>query len=173
MNEYAGTVTTVTDRKWGDKTLYSFKVKGSDVWFRTEIAAVVEGETIRFKGAKPTTITEINTCSEDYVVELNDAAPSTVQGASVSASAAAPPTNSPDYWRWKQMVDLENQDQFLWRDARADATRIICAALDNDVIALGAAKGKKLDILVAQIAEVTRTLVTDYKERGNESGSDN
>ena len=74
-------------------------------------------------------------------------------------SGGVPPTSSPDYWRWKQMQDIERQQYFDWRDARADATRIVCAALDNDVLSLGGAKGLKLGILIGAIKKTTEELL--------------
>lgn len=161
MNRYAGKVSTCSEREWGNKTLYSWQFEGAPQWFRTEEKALTVGKCYDVSGESPNKITSIEEVEEAAVADAKPPTPSSP----LSATSPAPPHTSADYWRWKQMVDLENQDQFLWRDARADATRIVCSALENDVLALGQSKGKKLDILVAQIAEVTATLVADYKER--------
>ena len=84
---------------------------------------------------------------------------SKAEAKAASVSGEAPPTNSPDYWRWKQMQDIINKQDFQYRDARADATRLVCAALDNDCLALGSAKGKKLDILLGMIEMTTTQLL--------------
>jgi len=59
------------------------------------------------------------------------------------------------------MRDLSMEKQFKWRDARADATRIVCAALDNGALALGQTQGKKLGLIRGYVNELTRELLED------------
>ena len=152
--KYKGKVTKVNEREWGSKTIFSWQLGGTNMWFRcTENPNLTIGQAYEFEGESPNKI-ERHTISEISDEELKTEAQSQQANAD-----AAPPTTSPDYWRWKQVHDLERQAYFDWRDARADATRIVCAALDNDVLALGGSKGKKLDILIGQIKETTRQLL--------------
>ena len=156
MTEYSGKITKVNERDWGSKTIYSWQIAGAPMWFRSETdPKVTEGKCYAFEGASPNKITAIKEVSEDSVKVAAE-----VQQ---QERKDAPPTSSPDYWRWKQQYDLDRASYFDWRDARADATRIVCAALDNDVLALGSAKGKKLDILIGQIKDTTEMLLRNEK----------
>ena len=153
MSEWSGEVSKVNERDWGSKKIYSWQLKGANLWFRTDDKrfSLQIGECYSFGGPSPNKIdwesVKVIT-EEDLKAEV-----------SASASTTVPPTSSPDYWRWKQIHDLARQEYFDWRDARADATRIVCAALDNDVLALGQKKGQKLDVLIGQIKETTRQLL--------------
>ena len=156
MSEWMGEVSKVNERDWGSKKIYSWQFKGSAIWFRcAEDPQLVEGNHIAIEGDTP-----------NKIERIEHVAPETIKKAA-KEQTDVPPTSSPDYWRWKQIHDLERQAYFDWRDARADATRIVCTALDNDVLSLGQKKGLKLDILIGQIKETTLQLL----ERNNESDS--
>jgi len=161
MNEYTGIVSKVNERDWGSKVIYSWQLKGSSMWFRTDAKPnITEGSAIVFSGESPNKI--------DYDSITGTSVEAVKQAVEVQAKETknVPPTTSPDYWRWKQINDLERQEAFDWRDARADATRIICAALDNDILALGNVKGKRLDLLIGMVEEVTNSLLR--KKNNNE-----
>ena len=154
MSEWKGKVSKVNERDWGSKKIYSWQLEGTNMWFRCDTDPVlVVGKCYSFEGDSPNKIDRV---SIQMVEESEVKAEAKAQ---TSRSNDVPPTTSPDYWRWKQMQDLDRQAYFDWRDARADATRIVCAALDNDVLALGSSKGKKLDILIGQIKDTTRMLI--------------
>jgi len=152
--KYKGKVTKVNEREWGSKTIYSWQLGGTNMWFRCDKDPLIaEGNCYSFEGETP------NKIDWDSIKEIKEDELKTEAQAQREVSKDVPPTTSPDYWRWKQVHDLERQAYFDWRDARADATRIVCAALDNDVLSLGGSKGKKLDILIGQIKETTRQLL--------------
>jgi len=156
MSEWKGKVSKVNERDWGSKKIYSWQLEGTNMWFRCdEDPELKVGDCYEFIGDSPNKIIK-ETISWMAATELKAEA---LASNATPAGKFVPPTSSPDYWRWKQMQDLDRQSYFDWRDARADATRIVCAALDNDVLALGSAKGKKLDILIGQIKDTTRMLL--------------
>jgi len=162
MSEWKGVVSKATSREFGNKTLYSWQFEGSNIWFRSEFDPIMEvGSAFTVTGDVVNKITGVTPMSEEDVKEAKSETSSGTNGSNGSRGEA-PPANSPDYWRWKQMQDITNRKDFQHRDARRDATRLICAALDNDVLALGAAKGKKLDILLGMIKETTAQLLEEY-----------
>ena len=157
---WKGKVSKVSERNWGTKTIYSWQLEGTNQWFRSEMPPdLLIGEWISFNGDLAQKITEVNLISEDRVKLAAENG--------LSASSEAPPTNSADYWRWKQMRDQSMEAQFKWRDARSDATRIICAALDNSVLALGNAQGKKLGLIKGYVNELTRELLEDMNNESS------
>ncbi len=176
MKEWKGQVTKINDRDWGSKKLWSFQLKGANLWLRLEgMEPTFEvDQWICAKGETPNKITEVDIIEETVVKEAASA-PTKEQ---VVAKGEAPPTNSPDYWRWKQMHDLQREDAFMWRDARADAVRVITACLAHDretdaakdsVLALGTKKSGRLDVLRSMINELSEQFVDEMKERINES----
>ena len=157
---WKGKVTVVNEKDWGSKTIWSWQLAGvQNMWFRSENDPYInKGDCISFDGESPNKIKTIEQVEESEVKLAATASNGK------SGSSEVPPTSSPDYWRWKQMYDLSRTEYFDWRDARADATRIVCAALDNDVLALGAKKGLKLDILIGQIKDTTEMLMRSNKD---------
>jgi len=154
---WIGKVSKVSERDWGTKTIYSWQLEGANIWFRAEENfGVVEGSWVSFDGETAQKVVDFKEVEEAAVKQ---AVAGKLNG--LSASSEAPPTNSADYWRWKQMRDMSMEKQFKWRDARADATRVVCAALDNGVLALGNAQGKKLGLVKGYINEITRELLED------------
>jgi hypothetical protein len=148
MSVWSGKVIKTSSRDWGTKTLYSWQFAGANLWFRAEFdPELTEEEFYQVEGDTPNKITSVQPVAAEAVQQAAE------------AQGEVPPTSSPDYWRWKQMHDLKKEDTFAWRDARADATRLVCAALDNDVLALGSAKGKKLDIILGMVNQITQQLV--------------
>jgi len=166
MSEWSGVVDKTTSREFGNKTLYSWTFENSNIWFRSEFDPILKkGTAVKITGEAVNKITGVTPMSSEDVKEAKQEAKSSVNGTN-GTRGEAPPTNSPDYWRWKQMQDITNRKDFQHRDARRDATRLICAALDNDVLALGSSKGKKLDILLGMIATTTAQLMEE--QHGND-----
>jgi hypothetical protein len=160
MSEWSGKITKVNERDWGSKKIFSWQIAGAPMWFRCESDPCVQvGNCFKFSGPSPNKI-DIGSLQEISESDLKEeASEANFAGDPHLSGAAVPPTSSPDYWRWKQIHDLQRQSYFDWRDARADATRIVCAALDNDVLSLGQKKGLKLDVLIGQIKETTEALL--------------
>jgi len=162
MAEWKGVVSKITSREFGNKTLYSWQFEGSALWFRSEFDPLMDkGDAYAVTGDVVNKIKGVVPMTEEDVKEAKSEA-STGQSGTTGTRGEAPPTNSPDYWRWKQMQDITNRKDFQYRDARRDATRLVCAALDNDVLALGQSKGKKLDILLGMITKTTEQLLEGY-----------
>ena len=158
MSEWKGKVSKTSEREWGKDTLYSWQFEGANLWFRSDFdPKLVEGDFYTAEGESPNKNTNVSPTTSGEVREASKEETKTIM--------EAPPTNSPDYWRWKQLHDLEKESAWAWKDARADATRIVCAALDNDVLALGSAKGKKLDIVMGMVNQITQQLVDEMGDK--------
>lgn len=159
MSKYAGTVSKVGQRDWGTKTIYSWQLEDSNTWFRIESGdpGLHIGDSIVFEGDTPNKIVNIQQVTEEVVTKGKEAA----------KSQDVPPTNSPDYWRWKQMQDIMMRESFLWRDARSDAARLVTCALENECldIAKNLNKGKKYELFMAYFNEITEELFNEAKER--------
>jgi len=175
MSEWKGQVSKINSRDWGTKTLWSFQLKGANLWLRLADGepSFKEDDWIVATGEGPNKIEEVEVIKEEEVKQAVSTTTSTKLG-----SSEAPPTNSPDYWRWKQMHDLIREDAFMWRDARADAVRIVTACLDHDketgaakdaILALGTKKSGRLDVMLSIINELSGKFVEDMKERIHES----
>jgi hypothetical protein len=167
MSDWSGVVNKTSSRDWGSKTLYSWQVEGANLWFRSDFdPELSEGDAIEFSGESPNKITTINKISKEQAKAKAEAPPKRDE---------APPTNSPDYWRWKQMHDLEREELFLWRDARADAVRVITTCLAHDqgadakasILTLGTKKAGRLDVLTSMINELAQQFVEEAKEKVN------
>ncbi len=166
MSEWQGVVDKTNSREFGNKTLYSWTFEGSNIWFRAEFDPMLKkGTGVTIEGEAVNKITKVHALSAEEIKEAKQTATSGDSG-SIGTRGEAPPANSADYWRWKQMQDIANRKDFQLRDARADATRLVCAALENDVLALGNSKGKKLDILLGMIATTTAQLLEE--QHGND-----
>jgi len=153
MLTWTGKVSKTNERDWGTKKIYSWQFGGSPLWFRAEEdPKVEEGDCLSISGDSPNKINKVE--------KISEVALKTAVAKQAAAPGEVPPTSSPDYWRWKQMHDMERQEYYDWRDARADATRVVCAALTQpEVLTLGPTKGKRLDILVGMIRQVTTQLM--------------
>ena len=170
MSEYRGIVSKLNNREWGTKTIYSWQFEGANTWFRSEFDPEIEiGDPAIVEGNTPNTITAVRKVSAVELAETPAAPQKTL-------AAEAPPANSAEYWRWKQMYDLTREKQFAWRDARADATKIIVAALQHDtgsatkdgILSLGTKKADKLDNLRACVNTLAEQFVADMEEKLNE-----
>ncbi len=150
MSEWMGQVTKVNERDWGTKKVFSWQFAGTNLWFRIEAdeAPVEKGECYRVSGE-----------SANKITLIEKAEPEAVKDAAKEETGGVPPASSPDYWRWKQMTDIEQRESYEIRAARADATRLVCAALEQDILVLGTAKGKKLDVLIGMINTTTQQMM--------------
>ena len=158
--KWGGSVSKTNQRDWGSTKLWSWQVADSNVWFRTKFDPQLKlGDNIVFEGDSPNDVTSVEQVTPEVVIKGKEEA--AVQ------SREAPPTNSPDYWRWKQMEDIKSKDGFIYRDARHDAAVLVTAALANDVLNIPANlnKGKKYDMFMAIFKEVTDTLYNEAKEK--------
>lgn len=164
MGKYAGTVSKTGRRDWGTKKIYSWQVEDSNTWFRSEEGDpdIQIGDSIVFEGDTP-----------NKIISVQKVAPEVVEkGKAAAKSQDVPPTNSPDYWRWKQMEDIKNKESFLWRDARTDAARLVTCALDNECLDMpkNLTKGKKYELFMAYFHEITEELFNEAKEKLDGSG---
>jgi hypothetical protein len=146
MQTYEGILKNKSERPWNDVMLYSFQLEGESIWFRTgQKALTIEvGQAIKFSADPQTKKVDLDS------MELSTAAP-TPAGTKPTGSTS---TTREDYWAARERHDMT-------RSARADATRIVCAALAHDHLphASNTPKGKRLDLLVGYVKEITEELI--------------
>lgn len=155
MQTYEGELTNISDHDWNGTKLYSFQLKGQNIWFRTGQKKITldEGALIKFE-ANPSN-KQVKLDSLEKVDALASTEASSASGATPSGSS----TTREDYWQNRERLDS-------LRTARHDATRLVCAALEHDQLPhpSSTAKGKRLDLLLSYVKEITEELVS-YEEK--------
>jgi hypothetical protein len=156
MQTYEGILKNKSERPWNDVVLHSFQLEGQNIWFRTGQKGLTldEGTPIRFK-ANPTN----KQVDLDSMEKLESLPSSTSSSTNTTSRTGSTSTTREDYWTNRERLDSV-------RTARADATRIVCAALAHDHLphASNIAKGKRLDLLVGYVKEITEELI-NYEEK--------
>lgn len=154
MKTYEGILKNKSEREWNGTMLYSFQLEGQNIWFRTGQKGLTldEGTPIRFKA------NETNKQVDLESMEKLDSLPATGATPAQQSSGATSSTRE-DYWQNRERLDSV-------RTARADATRIVCAALAHDHLphASNTPKGKRLDLLVGYVKEIAEELIS-YEEK--------
>ena len=164
MKEWTGQVSRVTRTPWQEVILWSFKIDQSERVFRMgkKEPTFKEGEWITFQernsnvhyasikeasAEMSASATSVSTSSQP-----EGAQPNTVTNASGSEESAPP------------AADVGARIQY--QAARRDACNIVVAALAADHLphAANVAKGKRLDLLLGYVKEVTNTLLTQEKD---------
>ena len=143
MIERTGQVRDVTSRDFQSVKLWSFQLEGSDRFYRTQkVRPDVEvGDWITFREKNGIVMT-------DTIEKTTDtSAGATVVGPSETAPAISATS------------DVGRRIRF--QTARADATRLVVAALEHDQLPhpSNVAKGKRLDLLLGYVDEVTKALL--------------
>lgn len=158
METYEGQLVNKTARDWNGTMLYSFQLKGQNIWFRTgqKELNLDEGTFIKFE-ANPTN-KQVNLDSMALSDSTSAEAPTTDSPAGASGQARGS-SDRESYWQNRERLDSV-------RSARADATRLVVAALEHDQLPhpSNVAKGKRLDLLVGYIKELTEELI-DYETK--------
>lgn len=174
---FQGIVTKVSAKPWEQRgkmiTLYSFQLAGQQGWFRTGTTPVPapEGSTVQFEVSGNNNV-ELAT----FVV----LAPPGAQGAPAQQApapqyGALPPAaqnrgnagmgqNREGYWAEKEQRDIAREERYQAVDvprmsfsaSQDRAVNLVAAALAADALSFGtAAKGKRLDMLLSYVDEVT------------------
>jgi hypothetical protein len=163
MKIWTGKVTKKFHRDFQGTKLYSFQLEGTDRWFRTgkEMLPFDEGQMISFTEKNSQVVLESveetdSTVSASATVETEAAVTSETTLAtspSTSTTSSTAPTVG---------------ERMAWENARRDATRIIATALEvegkgMEVLpwAKNVAKGKRLDLLIGYVHQVTRQLMEE------------
>jgi hypothetical protein len=153
MTEWEGKLSKKRDKDWHSVKLYAFQLEGVDRWFSTGKVEIIEevDHLIAFEERNgkvdPASVVEISKQSD--VVQQP-----TVQSVSVSEPA---PTGTPAAYS-----DVVGQ-RIQWQNARADACRVVVAALEQDALPWNKnlAKGKRLDHLLGYINELTKQFIQE------------
>jgi hypothetical protein len=153
---FKGVVTNTYDKDWTDRktgqeiVLKSFKIDSANQFFRTGTTeAVSDGDYISF------------TADNRGNVDLD----------SIAKEAGTPPKVAPkpkkasagardDYWTQKAERDINvTEPRISYSAAQKNATELVCVALEQDLLSFGnAAKGKKLDMIIDYVEQVTMRL---------------
>ena len=154
MTKWEGVITEKSGKPWNKIKLFSFKIEGEDRWFRTgrqEIAPDI-GCRISFEERNQhvimTSLTSVvlplRPLSTSDTPADQDVRPIITEVQSDSQASAA-----------------SVGDRIRWQAARRDACNVIVAALHCDALPwnINVAKGKKLDLLVGYIHELTSQFV--------------
>jgi len=148
--ERKGQVSAVSDRDCNSIKLWSFQLEGSNRYFRTGKvqSRIQEGQWIKFEERNGIVVTDS--------IEVTDAP----TGAEESP-ATEPATSVPETTGVKAMTDPSVGKRMQFQAARRDASNIVIAALHTDHLPhpVNAAKGKRLDLLLQYVEEVTQTLL--------------
>ena len=133
-----GKVLGVYNKEFGSVTLWSYRLQDNDTFWRCgqEQPPIEKGDFIEFTADanNNVNVASIKPATGEPTKEAPKAAPATIAPAK---------TGTP------------------YAHARADAARIVCAALAHDHLPhpSNAAKGKRLDLLVGYVEEVTKALL--------------
>lgn len=148
MANHTGVLRSKEFKDWHGVKLYSFTLEGQDRWFKTgkaEIQAEI-GEKISF-------------VERNGKVQLDTVSTQTVTEATTTPTPAeATPSGATSV-----MEATSISDRIRWQNARADAARVIVAAMHTDCLPHpnNVAKGKRLDLVVGYINELTRTFIEE------------
>jgi len=150
------------DRETGDNiVLRSFKIEGDNRWFRTGTKPVNanEGDAIQFvfeaKGNKATDIQVID--ASEVRTPPKPAAGAKSFGSGSKGKGGENWDARGKYWDEKAVRDIEVvEPRITYAAAARDAITVVVAALQNDCLALGQTKGKRLDLLLDQVDFVAK-----------------
>ena len=172
MNERQGQVKSVTNRDFQSIKLWSFQLEGSDRYYRTgkNEPKVTEGQWIKFNEKNGIVMTEtIMTFSRESAPTGAVVLPETVAATSVQGRTYAPATESQgnvspastSAVTGAQHTSVDVGKRIRYQAARRDASNIVIAALHCDHLphATNVAKGKRLDLLLQYVEEITQTLL--------------
>lgn len=141
--EQTGVVASLHERDWNGTMLYSFRLDGVDRYWRLGQVKpdFNKGDTIKFS--------EKNSNVDPQSVVVTD-----VRGILEEAKPVSGTQN----------VGVRMQ----YQAARADACRLVVAALHTDHLphAANVAKGKRLDLLLGYIKQVTEQMLAEEEDHG-------
>ncbi len=162
MKTWTGQVTKTNTTPWNDSiTLHSFKIDQSERWFRLgkNEFTFKEGDWIRFN--------ERNTTVDPTSVEVGVQAEASDYATPSMTKENSPPTPTAETVENESPRNVSNvSSRIQYQAARADAARIVAAALHADHLPHPAntAKGKRLDLLMAYVKEVTHEFLKQESE---------
>lgn len=153
MKEWTGQVAVVSSKDFHGVKLWSFQLNESQRWFRMgkREPDIKEGEWVTFQ--------EKNSSVEWSSLQgakKEEGTPVVAQDGVVEQSETVPATNV--------------SERIQYQAARADACRIVVAALHTEHLphAANIAKGKRLDLLLGYVDQVTKTLLEQENNNGTQ-----
>lgn len=153
MRNMQGIITDKSEKKWNGISLYSFKIEEDDTWYKTGQVDISQEVTEFVSFQERNGRVDVSTVSDK---EFVDAPQSTAPSASVSDTVPA------------YKGDVIHK-RIQWQNARADACRMVCAALAVEGIVedgvlpwpKNLAKAKRLDHLMGYVNEITKQFIEE------------
>lgn len=161
----AGQVDRIFTKDWrgrnGNVTLYSFKVRGNDQFFRL-------GE--KKPDFRETDSVEFNSDEKGNVSDLIvTKAPAKEVPTSAATSGYSAPVSKDEYWANKDKRQEEVvEPRICFASAQSDAVALVNAALQHDLLAFGNAnKSAKLGLLLDYVDQVTLRFAKQRMDAAN------
>lgn len=150
--------------KQGMITLYSFQLEGDKRFFRagTKTPPCDDGENIRFTAEEK---------NGNFNVDVSSISKVETAGKVVQAVAASS-SNKDTYWADKDAYSKKVvEPRINFSASQRDAVALVSAALEFDCLSFGnAAKGKRLDMLLDYVDQVTDRFVAQRVATGEQDG---
>jgi hypothetical protein len=166
---YKGVVKEVYEREWSDRDsgediiLHSFQIESEKRYFRTgtKKPTFKAGDAISFVADGKSG--NVDPKSVKGIVPEDVPSPKSEgrgNGGSRSQSARSQGGSRNDYWENKERRDIETTEpRISYSAAQKNATSLVAAALAADALSFGqASKGKRLDMMVDYVEQVTLRL---------------
>lgn len=175
---FTGIVTQVSEKPWTDRDtnadiiLRSFQIDSSKRWFRTGTKehGLSVADPIRFTADTRNANVDMSTLETLKESEV-ERAPKAAAAPRASTGGKKTTENweaRGEYWANKEKRDIAVvEPRINYSASQRDAVSLISAALANDALSFGAvAKGKKLDMLLDFVDQVTERFVAQRNATG-------
>lgn len=160
MAKYSGVVGYISEKKWKDKTFYSFTLKGVDGFFgcgmtrpRFKVGGYVEFESE--KNDKGFENVDLKT--------LKDSPSAPASSKDSAAPAAAPAGNSQKYVDFRAEADKQRQKSIHFQSAHKDAIELAKFMVDKEFVKLPAAVNKKYDAVLVLVENLTDKFFAQFE----------
>lgn len=157
---FKGVISEFFEREWKDRNsgkdiiLRSFKINSENRFFRTgtNVLNHAVGDAISFVADAKGNV-DLNTVEK---IAAEDAPPAKAPSSGGGSSGGG----ANGYWEAKAKRDQEvTEPRISYSAAQKNATALVVAALNQDILSFGqAGKGKKLDMMVDYVEQVTLRL---------------
>ena len=165
---------------YGEVVLHSFQLEGDRTFYGTGKVPVPaeNGETIQFATEQKGKNTNVIMSTVEKVENQVASAPKPTSATSSTGGSGYKGYASKSeffdakdaYWDNKEKHDKEVvAPRINFSASQRDAIALVVAALENDCLSLGAAKGKRLDLLLEQVDKVTERFVEQREATAKEA----
>lgn len=162
MTKWKGKIVQKANRDWHTATLYSFKIEGESKWFKTGTVDIPFDEGVVVSFEERNGKVDLKTVVEETGAAPSESAPKSPTQTVVTA-VNGPNDSRENYWQKREERDIAQENSRKIAAARADACTIVAAALAADHLphAANTQKGKRLDLLLGYVREITNTFLEE------------